>query len=852
MDPIGSCDEHCYVKQAHYTSDASVAPDGKLPNQLDGRPRFLPGAQPVRSRRKLQDELAAQQNYFGAVQERESNTLQSNGMLAYPEAEQNIGAAFGGFSYGDQEQNLGPDPNTWGSRLSNGWNNDPGPSATAQGHNDDDDGWGFGEVDNYDTTMGYDATTGMPKTSGIGGAYNGANELFGDTKTGLKQCASCPQRRECWKQACCRPGWDAYKIISQYSDCVTSERTFDLRHYTLDGCPGGTFVDGVFVPDGTTVDVGKYCYQCAGQQTRYAAFHLMRRDQQSVGFAFDADVAQHRNLKNYAAIQLGHPDYTFFRGSTFASGRWPTEIAQSTYKEVVDMDAYQKTSTLLGMGYVDDNGAGTDGGITQFNFYCMRDEPNVPGNVLEHVPQDAPNDAWDALGPAARGFPGHSCAAYEDDIHDRWIDLQGRDIPNDPAVWGLRRRLDEQPEPMSMPQPESEDVPLPQSSPDPVPTPDKKRKMSHKTNNPSQSTFYQCFCIGEEAGTGGAGGSEYIYNDEKIWRGIPIASLGGVTNDFVLSRLVTGAGDTNTGITWNRDQYGGYWSYDIDNPDTTFGEASEYPNNGRRLDPKEAPRTTGTGMAGGPIRRLYQPPPDAEGGGRRPPDARVYAGAMGLEPLKKGTMLPDSDDKAVKMALVEKFAPFQFFDPRHVKFRRRRASFSLLVDLAILSGEIANSSGASAYYGENVTFAIMDYDLEIQLWTPPGGPSAESQGAVALAAAQAVLSPSDNASAWASAVGARVTYVPFPPVLETAPLVPPLRRPRRRRSRRRHPRRRRPLRRRFRPRRHRRHHRHRRRRRCRHHVRHRRCRRHPAAAALAAAALAAALAAAAAATGHFL
>ena len=160
-------------------------------------------------------------------------------------------------------------------------------------------------------------------------------------------------------------------------------------------------------------------------------------------------------------------------------------------------------------------------------------------------------------------------------------------------------------------------------------------------------------------------------------------------------------------------------------------------------------------MAGGPIRRLYQPPPDAEGGGRRPPDARVYAGAMGLEPLKKGTMLPDSDDKAVKMALVEKFAPFQFFDPRHVKFRASsRARFSLPVDLAILSGEIANSSGASAYYGENVTFAIMDYDLEIQLWTPPGGPSAESQGAVALAAA-AVLSPSDNASAWASAVGAR-------------------------------------------------------------------------------------------------
>ena len=150
----------------------------------------------------MQDEIAEADNYFGAMQEREPNTVQDIGMIGFAKSEQNIGAAFGGFSYEDQEQNLGRDPATWGSRLNNGWNNDPGPSAVAQAHEDDDDGWGFFGVDNYDTTMGYDAITGLPKTSGIGGAYEGANELYGDTKTGLKQCATCPQRRACWKQAC--------------------------------------------------------------------------------------------------------------------------------------------------------------------------------------------------------------------------------------------------------------------------------------------------------------------------------------------------------------------------------------------------------------------------------------------------------------------------------------------------------------------------------------------------------------------------------------------------------------------------------------------------------------------------
>ena len=447
--------------------------------------------------------------------------------------EMNIGASFGGFSYEDQEQGLSPPDDTpfnsgdyagqralikqrerfgveWQKRLQNGWNGDPGPLTVPTGHDDDDDGWGFGGTDLYDTTNSWEV--------GKAGGYTGADELFGDPKTGLKQCASCPKRRECWKQACCRTGWDAYKLRAEYDECYDTIQADRKSPYTLDGCDGR--------------HVGKYCYNCAGQQLDTAAYQLIRRDQHATGYSFGQFLFLPNGVKDFLPVTLGHPDYDFFRAAHYAPGRFAGMLHNNTkafdkslfddpvegYNTIdtgSDTDApwlhtggiastYYKTNELLNMGYTDDNGAGRDGGITQLGFYCMRDEV-APGNVLEH----GWNDNWDALGPSARGFPGNKCDAWEDAVADLEADLGGRDTPPSlPPVAG-RRLENESP------------------SPEPKPT-ETKRKLSHKRNNAGEEpTYYQCYCIDQAMGTGGAGGSEYIYDDPNIFNNIPITMATG-------------------------------------------------------------------------------------------------------------------------------------------------------------------------------------------------------------------------------------------------------------------------------------------------------------------------------------
>ena len=462
VDPVGSCDEHCYLRDPPFgwsnKNGINLATSG--------------GFQPIR--RRASDAADAENLTAFELSEKEAN-LEYRNLLSYnpwksktdSPTPRSVGrrllysyeynydqrADDGGFSYGDVEEptlRFGDQSRPWELADSEGipsWagplqsglrtygvDAPSGPVRTNVKDDDDDDGFGHAFDVNSDPLTG-GGPGKLPRGTSIDD-YNawkaaGGVPIGGDKKTGLMQCATCPKRRECWKHACCRQGWDMYKTATS-----PMER---------------------------------------------AAF-LRRRDQEAVGYLL-ANTWTNRwtpstndgRKRYYHAVGYGHPDLTFFVGSTWASGVY-NNYGPVDWVNHGRADMWDRSTELAALGYSNTQNPleAPSGSMQETQFYCMRDQPGVSGNVLEK----GWDVYWDLLGNASVGFPGDNCDEYEDDPNDRAVDIGTRD-----AVMLPGRRLEEEPEPEAKPEAE------------------RGRKLRHTTGTPS-TPAPECYDTGSTFGKG--------------------------------------------------------------------------------------------------------------------------------------------------------------------------------------------------------------------------------------------------------------------------------------------------------------------------------------------------------------